>query len=172
MSSITALATANTYQSANVSNLANAYTDTSSSTYGIYSPVFVEHSWLKLSGFSFASVPDNATINSITYKMKANSSANGWTFYISAKINGSTKATKTYSTTTAATIYTLTVTNSTTVADLKANPSNNFFYFTQAAASTNIRIYGLEIIVDYTEAPSFDPKPFFHAQYLKCFGGM
>ena len=150
MSTMTALATANSYDGATVKDLTYAYANTSNTTYGNYRPVD-SSSWLKYSGFDFSNIPDGSTINSVTYKVKLGRQDADITYSVSASVNNTEKATATYNTSSGTIVVTLTVNASTTAAELKAAAANNYFYFSQSTGSEYfLRVYGFEIIVDYT----------------------
>ena len=151
MASITAVASASSYSSANVSNLENAYANTTNTTYGYWNAVFPAYSWLKYSGFDFTSLPSNATVSSVVYKVKLGSNSSTGSYGVTAYISDSAKtSTLSYLASAGAGVYTLTVTGEATAAQLKSSSANNYFYFTSDNSDYSLRVYGMEITVNYT----------------------
>ena len=151
MASITAVASASSYSSANVSNLSNAYANTTNTTYGNWNAVFPASSWLMYSGFDFSSLPANATVSSVVYKVKLGSNGDTGSYGVRAYISDSAKtSTLTYLASAGVAVYTLTVTSAATAAQLKSSAANNYFFFTSDNSDYYLRVYGMEITVNYT----------------------
>lgn len=144
-----------------VSSVTNAYTDSSSTNYGqfITKPKVTGVSELYLYGFNFSTIPDEATINSVTVKVKAQVSSTTYSSSADCQVyTGTTpKGTATSYYSTATTVYTLDAGNSWTKAELddirvyfninRTNNKNNSLY---------IRIYGVDITVNYSMPTNID----------------
>lgn len=156
---MTALASSNTGSTFNsLTNIANAYTNTSSTTYArLNTPTRTSGTYLiYFTGFDFSSIPSDAVINSVTIKVKAmiNSTSYIGSAYVQA-YNGTTAVgSQTSYRTTSATTYTLS-SGTWTRAELdnmrvmfninRTNTKNNQAY---------ARIYGIEVIVDWSRNPN------------------
>lgn len=150
-------------------NAANAYTNSSSTNYAQYNlttgTAGIKEE-LYLTGYDFSSIPSNATINSVTIKIKTQINS---TSYVAASscqaYSGTTKkGSSTSLQNTAAAQYTLSSGTWT-----RAELDDLRLYFTLTRSSSNgsrsraayIRIYGTEVIVDWTAAPDDGPQLMF-----------
>lgn len=151
--SLKVVASAVAYSSFTVTNSANAYTNTDSTTYAATRCSNATTGFVKWSGFNFSALPDNAIIETITYKFKCGASSTSYVTNFTAYINNAAKAHGTHNTG-AISVITMTVDASCTVADLKADSTKNYFYETCTTISGARNIYGMEITVDYDLPPS------------------
>lgn len=135
-----------------LSNIANAYTNTSSTTYAQLTLSKKNGtSNIYFTGFDVSSIPSNATINSISVKMKSMVSSTSYVtaFTFQAYNDTTAMGTATTARSTSATTYTLSNVGTWTRAML-----DNFrIYVSGKKSNVNntayARIYGIELIVTY-----------------------
>lgn len=141
-----------------VSSAANAYTNTSSTNYATYTlrtGTAGNQEEVYLSGFNFSSIPANATINSITIKVKTQINSTTYVASSSSQAYAGTVAKGSPSSlqNTSATVYTLTP-GDWTRAEL--DTLRVHFTIKRSGASGNrsraayIRIYGAEVTIDWS----------------------
>lgn len=142
--------------SLSVSDAANMYTNTDSTTYGTVSTTSSSSRYLYLKGFNFSDIPSGAIINSFSIKFKANesgmSTSSSYRPYI---CNDTTTLTCTASAI-STTVTTQTFTGITADWDTISGYGSNFgirFTIRRSGGGSGTGycyIYGAEILVDYT----------------------
>lgn len=162
MATLTVLATSTTDSTfgGGTTNAANAYTNASSTNYAQYNittGTAGKAEELYLTGYDFSSIPSNATINSVTIKIKTQ--INSTTYITTSTCQAYSGTTAKGSTTslqnTAAAQYTL---SSGTWTRSELDNLRLRFYAKRSSGNNNrsraayVRIYGTEVIVDWTPA--------------------
>ena len=138
-----------------ISNVDRMYTNTDSTTYGTCSTTSTNTRYLYLRGFNFDDIPDGATINSFSIKIKANESGLSTnTNYRPYLVNNTTTLTGTFSAINTS-VSTQTCTGVTADWATISNYGTNFgIRFTVRSSSNNstgtLNVYGAEILVDYS----------------------
>jgi len=143
-------------------NPTNAYAGIGNSTYtSIYGrPNGDIEGYVEYYGFNFSSIPDGSIINSVTFREKAQqfcADPEVYTYpteYMTSQdeffINGLRKGDFIFNSSEGLQILTLTMTGI-ALSDLKASPEKNYFRIESLSLyGEEIRVYGLEISVDYT----------------------
>lgn len=137
-----------------ISNAANMYTDTDSTTYATvnHKRTSTTSYYIYVKGFNFDDIPANATINSAIVKVKANVTSAG--SYTPALYNNTTSLDKSFNGTIGTTATTRTV-DITSNWDTYKGYGSNFgirLKLNRSSRNTasNMKIYGAEILVDYT----------------------
>lgn len=151
-----------------VANATNMYTNTDSTTYGTFTHNRASTNntyYAYLRGFNFSSIPNDATVNSFTIKIKASatghttstSSSYYMSLYNGTTAIGSTSASGRLSTT--LTTFTFAIPTSLTWDVMKGYGSNFGIRIPLRRASSNtadvVSVYGAEIEVDYTVAVQY-----------------
>lgn len=142
-----------------ISNAANAYTNTDSTTYATVQNTNASTSnrYIYLRGFNFSDVPSNATVNSFTVKLKAYQNGGSTsTSYRPYLCNNTTTLTGNCNVITTST-QTLTFTDVTATWSTIRGYGNNFGIRINCRRNSRntaatFYIYGAEILVDYTAA--------------------
>lgn len=129
----------------------NAYTNTSSTNYAHFIAANKVTGTLYLTGYDFSSIPSNATINSVTIKVRCmvSSTSNITAASVQACKGTTTVGTATTFRSSSATTYTL------SAGTWSRSDLNNLqlkFVGTSARNNAYLRVYGTEVIVDYTES--------------------
>lgn len=148
MASVVTVANNYSSSSCTVTNPSNAYNDTTNTTFAVMS-FTLSNGYCDFKGFDFSSIPGGSVINSITYKASVFCGYLGWTLTTRAYINGNLKASASF-TKTSRTVKTLTISDSATLAELKAASSNNYFRVTINSAKDGMAACGFDITVNYT----------------------
>lgn len=141
----------------NVSNAANMYTNTDSTTYATINNTQsgTTSYYIYIKGFNFNDIPAGATINSWTVKLKASQSGGNTSTNYSPKLcNNTSQITSTCSVITTS-VQVLTFTGVSTAWDTIVGYGSNFgirINCRRASRNTaaSFNIYGVEILVDYT----------------------
>lgn len=142
-----------TATSVSVTNPANAYTDTTSTTYAAVGANSSGAGLAYFGGFDFTQIPSGATNITMTFKVKVKSSTSSNRYYVGL-YNASTgdALSATTQTTTTATTYTLTL-SSLSFADVIALGNNFAFGFSKYSTSQTQSVYGMEVNVTYNVEP-------------------
>lgn len=131
----------------------NSYTNTTSTTYSNYLANKGQTGTLYLRGYDFSQIPSNAIINSVTIKVKCmvSSTANISSATVQACKNTTTIGSSQNFRSTTASVYTLNLGNTTWNRQDLDNIQLKFIG-TSAKNNAYIRVYGSEILINYTLA--------------------